>query len=131
MINTQYPESALTGKIIGCCMEVHRILGSGFQEVIYQRALAKEMTLQKLSFEREFEMEIYYKGDKIGTRRIDFFVENKIMVEIKAVKELEKIHLAQAINYLEIYGLDIGLLINFGDTSLKFHRVMKPQRRKL
>jgi GxxExxY protein len=128
MINTSYPESELTGKIIGCAMEVHKILGNGFQEVIYQRALAIEMTTQGLSFIREQEMEISYKEKNIGTRRVDFFVENKIMVELKAVVHLEDVHLAQAINYLEAYGLDIGLLINFGNTSLQFKRVMKPDK---
>jgi GxxExxY protein len=110
-------------------MEVHRILGNGFQEIIYQRALAKEMYLQRLSFSREHEMFINYKGEEIGTRRVDFFVEEKVMVEIKAIIQLEDVHLAQAINYLEAYKLDIGLLINFGNTSLQFRRVMKPQRK--
>ncbi|MBU3676122.1 MAG: GxxExxY protein [Chitinophagaceae bacterium] len=128
MIKQEYPLSELTGKIIGCAMEVHRILGNGFQEVIYQRALAKEMTLQGLGFSREHEMTINYKGDDIGTRRVDFFVEGQIMVEIKAVVQLEDVHLAQAINYLEAYDLNIGLLINFGNTSLQFKRVMKPNK---
>ena len=128
-INQQYPESELTGKIIGCAMEVHRILGNGFQEVIYQRALAREMNLQGLSFSREHEMPIFYKDDQIGTRRVDFFVEGKVMVELKAVIKLEDVHLAQAINYLEAYGLDIGLLINFGNTSLQFKRVSKPKKK--
>ncbi|ACK73165.1 conserved hypothetical protein [Gloeothece citriformis PCC 7424] len=126
-VSDKYPESQLTGKIIGCAMEVHRTLGNGFQEVIYQRALAIEMTHQKLSFSREHEMEIFYKGIPIGRRRVDFFVEEKIMVEIKAVIKLEDVHLAQAINYLEVYGLPIGLLINFGSRSLEFKRVMKPK----
>ncbi len=130
-INPQYPKSDLTGKIIGCAMEVHRTLGNGFQEVIYQRALAKEMTLQGLSFSREHEIPIFYKGDQIGTRRVDFFVEEKVMVELKAIIQLENVHLAQAINYLEAYGLDIGLLINFGNVSLQFKRVMKPHRNRL
>ncbi len=129
MIKNEYPLSELTGKIIGCAMEVHRILGNGFQEVIYQRALAKEMSLQGLAFSREHEMQIYYKGDEIGTRRVDFFVEGIVMVELKAVVQLEDVHLAQAINYLEAYGLDIGLLINFGNTSLQFKRVMKPNKK--
>jgi len=127
IVKPEYPLSDLTGKIIGCAMEVHRILGNGFQEVIYQRALAKEMALQGLSFSREHEMDIYYKGDHIGTRRVDFFVEGLVMVELKAVIELQDVHLAQAINYLEAYGLDIGLLINFGSRSLQFKRVMKPR----
>lgn len=106
-------------------MEVHRTLGTGFQEVIYQRAMAIELNNAGLQFSREHKMIIDYKGQKIGTRFVDFFVEQKIMLELKAVKELEGLHLAQAINYLEIYRLKIGLLINFGGTSLQFKRVMK------
>jgi GxxExxY protein len=128
MIKEQYLHSELTGKIIGCAMEVHRILGNGFQEVIYQRALGLEMAQQGLNFSREHEMQIFYKGVKIGTRRVDFFVEGKVMVELKAVLELEEVHLAQAINYLEAYGLELGLLINFGARSLQFKRVMKPHK---
>ena len=130
IVNKEYPHSDLTGKIIGCAMEVHRILGNGFQEVIYQRALAIEMRLQGLSFSREMEMDIYYKDNHIGRRRVDFFVEETIMLELKAVKHLEDVHLAQAINYLEAYGMDIGLLVNFGDISLRFHRVMKPKKKR-
>ncbi|TRV44603.1 MAG: GxxExxY protein [Microcystis panniformis Mp_MB_F_20051200_S9] len=126
-VSSQYPDSELTGKIIGCAMEVHRTLGNGFQEKIYQRALAIEMTYQGLSFSQEHEMNIIYKGTHIGTRRVDFFVEGRIMVEIKAVIKLEDVHLAQAINYIEIYRLPIGLLINFGSRSLEFKRVMKPK----
>ena len=129
MIKEQYPESVLTGKIIGCAMEVHKALGNGFQEVIYQRAMAIEMLSQNLLFSREHEMNIYYKAQNIGTRRVDFFVEGKIMVELKAVIQLEDVHLAQAINYLEAYNMTIGLLINFGCRSLQFKRVMKPVRK--
>ncbi len=114
---------ALTHKIIGCAMEVHNQLGNGFQEKIYQRAFAHELQFQGLGYQREFEMPIFYKELEIGTRRVDFFVENKIMVELKAVIQLENVHLAQAINYLEAYHMDIGLLINFGNTSLQFKRV--------
>ena len=106
-------------------MEVHKTLGNGFQEVIYQRALAIELENQKLSFARELEMQIEYKSREIGTRRVDFFVENKVMVEIKALIKLEDVHLAQAINYLEAYNLEIGLLINFGAKSLEFKRLMR------
>ncbi len=113
----------LTHKIIGCAMEVHKQLGSGFQEVVYQRALSIEMNLQELRYEREKEMDIHYKGFKIGTRRADFFVDDKIMVEIKATKVLEDVHLAQAMNYLEAYNMEVGLLINFGGKSLEFKRV--------
>jgi GxxExxY protein len=113
----------LTHKIIGCAMAVHSSLGNGFQEVIYQRALAIEMNYQHLSFEREMEMPIYYRGEQIGTRRVDFFVEDKVMVELKAVEKLEGVHKAQAINYLEAYNMADGLLINFGNISLEFKRV--------
>lgn len=127
MISKEYKYSDITEKIIGCAMDVHRSLGNGFQEVIYQRALAIEMELRGLSFSREHEMDIFYREQKIGNRRVDFFVEGKVMVELKAVIQLEDVHLAQAINYLEAYGLEIGLLINFGNTSLQFKRVMKPK----
>lgn len=113
----------ITAKIIGCAMQVHSILGNGFQEVIYQRALQIEMTLAGLTFEREKEMDIYYKGEHIGRRRVDFFVEGCIMVELKAVIRLEDVHLAQAMNYCEAYKMEIGLLINFGSKSLEFKRV--------
>lgn len=126
-IKKEYPESELTGKIIGAAMEVHNHLGNGFQEVVYQRALSIELNLQGLEHEREKELPLSYKGFDIGKRRVDFFVADRIMVEIKAVKHLEDVHLAQAINYLEAYKMDIGLLINFGNTKLQFKRVMKPQ----
>ncbi len=113
----------LTHKIIGCAMEVHKKLGNGFQEVIYQRALAIEMQFQGLEFEREKSMSIYYRDFDIGTRRVDFFVEEKIMVEIKARLELDDAHLNQAMNYLEAYNMKIGLLINFGARSLQFKRI--------
>jgi GxxExxY protein len=113
----------LTRQIIGCAMKVHSSLGNGFQEVIYQRALEIEMALNKLSFQREMEMPIYYREVQIGTRRVDFFVEEKIMVELKAIIKLEDVHLAQAMNYLEAYKMEIGLLINFGSKSLEFKRV--------
>ena len=131
MINEQYPESELTGKIIGCAMEVHKILGNGFQELFYQRALAIEMNRRALTYSREHEMEVFYKDESIGTRRVDFFVEGKIMVELKAIIQLEDVHLAQAINYLEAYNMQIGLLINFGSKSLQFKRVMKPKKSEL
>lgn len=114
---------ALTHRIIGCAMLVHRTLGNGFQEVIYQRALSIEFQLDQLKFVREQEMAIYYRDRAIGTRRVDFFVENSIMVEIKATTKLEDVHLAQALNYLECYKIQIGLLLNFGQRSLEFKRV--------
>jgi GxxExxY protein len=114
----------LTGKIIGCAMEVHNILGCGFQEVIYQRALEIEMRNAGLNFLREFEMPILYKENPIGTRRVDFFVENKISLELKALTILEDLHVAQALNYLEAYNLEIGLLLNFGAKRLCFKRLV-------
>ncbi|MDR0610737.1 MAG: GxxExxY protein [Planctomycetaceae bacterium] len=125
IVKKEYPLSELTGKIIACALEVHRIMGNGFQEVVYQRCMAIEMAQQKIAFSREYEMNLFYKGEKVGTRRVDFFVENNVMVELKAVSHLEDVHLAQAINYLEAYKLNVGLLINFGNTSLQFKRVMK------
>ena len=113
----------LTHKIIGCAMQVHRVLGNGFQEVIYQRSLAIEMRFAGLDFEREKEMKIFYRDVEVGTRRVDFFVEGKVMVELKAVEKLEGVHKAQAINYCEAYGIADGLLINFGGKSLDFKRV--------
>lgn len=113
----------LTHKIIGASMQVHRVLGNGFQEVIYQRALAVEFNHIGISYEREKEMNIFYRDQQVGTRRVDFFIEDAVMVELKAVSELEEAHKAQAINYLEAYGIANGLLINFGKTSLEFKRV--------
>jgi GxxExxY protein len=117
------PVNDLTHKIIGCAMAVHSALGNGFQEVIYQRALAIEIQFQGLSFEREKEMPIFYRGEHIGIRRVDFFVANSVMVELKAIEKLEDVHKAQAINYCEAYNIADGLLINFGAKSLEFKRV--------
>ena len=118
------PHADITRRIIGCAMEVHRVLGNGFQEVVYQRALAVEMAGQGLEFAREMEMPIQYKGVDVGTRRVDFLVEGVVMVELKALIQLEDVHLAQAINYLEAYGLEVGLLLNFGARRLEFKRVV-------
>jgi len=113
----------VTEKIIGCAMKVHAALGNGFQEVIYQRALAIELKVAGVNFEREFTMKIFYRNQEVGERRVDFFVENLIMVELKALICLENAHLAQGKNYLEAYNLEVGLLINFGATSLEFKRL--------
>jgi GxxExxY protein len=119
----------ITHKIIGCCMEVHNTLGNGFQEVVYQRALAIEMRLQGLRFERELEMPLEYKGESIGSRRVDFFVENKVMLELKAIEQILPAHKAQAINYCEAYKIADGLLINFGGASLDYRRVYNKRMR--
>jgi GxxExxY protein len=116
----------ITKKIIGAAFEVHKFLGNGFQEVIYQRALAWEMSQVDLTFNREIEQDIYYKelSEPIGTRRADFVVENKVLVELKALKELEDVHMAQALNYLKAYKLEVALLLNFGSKSLQFKRLV-------
>lgn len=108
-------------------MEVHKRLGNGFQEVIYQRALEIEMRLAGIKFSREHVMPIFYRMEQIGTRRVDFLVEGLISLEMKAVTKLEDVHLAQAINYLEAYNLEIGLLINFGAKSLEYRRLINPK----
>ena len=113
----------ITEKIIGCAMKVHRELGVGFQEYIYQRALEIELVNASIKFIREYEMPVYYSGEKIGIRRVDFFVEDKIMVELKAITELDDVHLAQGLNYLEASGHEVGLLINFCAKSMQFKRL--------
>lgn len=132
MINQkEYKHSDITRKIIGAAMKVHSILGNGFQEVIYQRALAIELTKCETSFQREMEMPIYYDGQEIGKRRVDFLVEDKVMVELKALIQLEEVHLAQAINYLEAYNLEVGLLINFGAKRLEYRRLANSKRKPM
>lgn len=122
MIKEEYKYSDITGRIIGAAMEVHKILGNGFQEVIYQRALVEEFVLRDIDFKREVSMDIFYKEKFIGNRRVDFLIEDKISLELKALTKLEDVHIAQAMNYLEAYNLEIGLLINFGGRSLEFKR---------
>jgi GxxExxY protein len=122
MIKHAYKHEALTRNIIGCAMKVHTAMGNGFQEVIYQRCLAIELGKQGIGFDRELEMSIFYESTQVGTRRVDFLVENKIMVELKALIQLEEVHYAQCLNYLEAYKLEIGLLINFGSKRLTFKR---------
>lgn len=130
IINNGYKNSDLTGKIIGCAMKVHSVLGNGFQEIIYQRSLAIEMEKQGLRFSRELEMVIYYEGIDVGVRRVDFLVADVVMVELKAISKLDNIHFAQALNYLEAYKLETGLLINFGSKSLEFKRVSNEYKLK-
>ena len=121
----QYDE--LTYKVIGCAMKVHNTLGNGFQEVIYQRCLAIELEKASVAFVREVEQTIYYEGIDVGTRRADFVVEGKIMVELKALINLEDVHLAQAKNYVVAYDFPVGLLINFGAISLQYKKVFNPK----
>lgn len=121
-------QDKITHKIIGCAMEVHNTLGNGFQEVIYQRCLSIEFNKNGIDHQREVEMPIFYKGQEVGLRRADFLVMNEIMVELKAVIDLEDVHLAQAMNYLEAYNLPTGLLINFGAKSLQFKRLFNKSK---
>jgi GxxExxY protein len=130
MIDNRYSYSELTSKIIGCAMKVHSFLGNGFQEVIYQRALAIELREEGISFEKEKDMPVYYKNNIVGRRRADFLVEGTICVELKALIKTESVHLAQTINYLEAYNLEIGLLINFGARSLEFKRINNAKFKK-
>ena len=127
MEQKEYKYKEITEKIIGAAMRVHAALGNGFQEVIYQRALEIELEDSGVKFARELSMPVYYKNKQIGERRVDFFVEEKIMVEIKAIIQLESVHLAQAKNYLEAYNMQVGLLLNFGSISLQFKRIENPK----
>jgi len=122
----EYKHSDLTHKIIGCAMQVHAFLGNGFQEVIYQRALTIELIKAGLNFQRELEVPIFYKEylEAIGTRRVDFLVEGIVLVELKAQIELNDTHINQILNYLKAYKMEVGLLINFGEKSLKFKRLV-------
>ena len=119
-------QDQLTYSVIGCAMKVHNTLGSGFQEVIYQRCLAIEMDRAGLDFGREVDQPIYYEGIEVGTRRADFIVDSRIVVELKALAALEDIHIAQVRNYLRVYGFEIGLLLNFGSSRLEYKRIFNP-----
>ena len=122
-------DDRLTYQIIGCALEVHKTLGNGFQEVIYQRCLAIELERAGLSFGREVEQPIFYRGVEVGNRRADFIVANQIVVELKALTALENVHIAQAKNYLVAYDFEIGLLINFGARSLEYKRVFNDKKK--
>jgi GxxExxY protein len=129
-VNDAYKYSDITGLIIGCAMKVHSVMGNGFQEVIYQKCFAIAMENQGLKFRRELEMEIYFEGINVGSRRVDFLVNDLIMVELKALSKLDDVHLAQALNYLEAYKLDTGLLLNFGAKSLEVKRITNEYKLK-
>jgi GxxExxY protein len=124
-VDEKYYKSDITAKIIQGAYKVHNFLGAGFQEVIYQRALQIEFIKSGIEFEREKEMPIYYNGSEIGERRVDFLVDNDIMVELKALAQLEDVHIAQLMNYIEAYKVKIGLLINFGAKKLEVKRFIK------
>lgn len=124
MVELKYKD--ITEKILGAAFEVHKFLGNGFQEVIYQRALAWEFLQAGLVYAREIEQDIFYKEltEPIGTRRADFVVEGKVLVELKALAQLEDVHLSQVLNYLKAYKLEVALLLNFGSKSLTFKRLV-------
>ena len=118
----------ITEKIIGAAFQVHRQMGAGFPEVVYQRCLAIELEKAQLGFAREISMPIYYDGQEVGLRRVDFLVEENVLVELKALTEVTNAHFAQVINYLNAYRLEVGLLLNFGEPSLRIKRFIKSQQ---
>ncbi len=124
---SEHKYADITKQIIGAAFEVHKVLKNGFVESVYHRALEVEFRNTALKVTSEYELPIYYKNQKVGARRVDFFIENKIPVEIKAVTQLEDVHLAQALNYLEAFNVEIGLLINFGSKSVEVRRLYNPK----
>ena len=121
----------LTEVIIGCAMSVHNELGSGFPEVIYQRGLGVELTASNVAFQAEIHLPVFYKETSIGSRRADFLINNQVLVELKATSELTPLNYAQVINYLKAYRLEVALLINFGESSLRFKRFLHNASRPL
>jgi GxxExxY protein len=129
MIKEEYKYSDITEKIIGCAMRVHQRMRNGYQELIYHRCLVIEFKKINLSFLNEIELPIFYDDVEVGKRRVDFLIENKVIVEIKAQSELTDTHLAQALNYLEALNLEVGLLINFGSKSLEIKRLINNKQK--
>ncbi len=125
MVDNKYRFSELTEQVIGCAMRVHTALGNGFPEVIYQRALAVELELSGIQFSREKEHPVYYREVRVGARIVDFLVQDCLLLELKATSELTDNHFSQIINYLTAFKLEVGLLLNFGQKSLQFRRLVK------
>ncbi|GAB2797343.1 GxxExxY protein [Hymenobacter luteus] len=121
----EYKYKELTHRVMGCAMQVHRALGVGFPEVVYQRSLALELEAAGIRFQREIQVPLFYRGQEVGFRRADFMVESCLLVELKAVSEIILLHQQQIINYLKAYQLEIGLLLNFGEASLQFRRFIR------
>jgi GxxExxY protein len=121
-VKPEYPLSEITSRIIAAATQVHRELGPGFEEVIYQRALALELQAQGLGFSREIWIDVHYRGVKVGKKRVDFLIEG-VMVEIKAHSELQDVHFIQALSYLKASGYEVGLLLNFGAPRLQIKRL--------
>jgi len=130
MIKEEYKYSEITAKVIGCGMKVHGKMRNGYPELIYHRCLAIEFEKEKIAFRSEVELPIFYEGIAVGKRRVDFLIENAVVLEIKAVSELNDTHLAQALNYLEGFNLEIGLLLNFGSKSLEIKRIINNKAKK-
>ena len=122
-VNPRYPSSERTSRIIAACFEVHNELGPGFQEVVYQRALARQFPLHNLEYSREVEIDLFYKGVQIGKRRVDFVVED-CLVEIKAKRELEDVDIIQTLSYLKASGFKVALLVNFGGKRVQIKRLV-------
>jgi GxxExxY protein len=125
-VDSRYPLSALTGSVIAAAQEVHRDLGPGFEEVIYQRALAKELPAHGLEYDREVWIDVIYKGEKVGRKRVDFLIGDdtgEVMVEVKAKAGLENVDFVQALSYLKASGRRVGLLLNFGASALGIKRL--------
>lgn len=120
MIKSEYKHSDITEIVIGCAMKVHNSLGKGFPEIIYQRAFLIELNKTELLIEREIEQTIYYEDHVVGKRRVDFLINKIILVETKAISELDNSCINQILNYIEAFNLEIGLLINFGKDRLEF-----------
>lgn len=127
MIKEQYIHSEITSEILNVAFEVHKIIGPGFAESVYHRSMIVECNLRNLEAESEIDLPIFYKSIWVGSRRADLLIKKKVIVELKAVSELNEIHLAQAINYLEAFNLEVGLLLNFGSKSLQFKRLIHPK----
>ncbi|HWI63898.1 MAG TPA: GxxExxY protein [Symbiobacteriaceae bacterium] len=121
----QYPHSDITGKIIGAAIEVHRILGPGFLETVYEEALARELTRRGIPFERQIDVPIYYKGDVVGKHRLDLLVEGCIIVELKRVTDLAEVHFAVVLSYLNATNLDVALLLNFAKPRMECRRITR------
>ena len=127
MIKEQYIHSDVTAEILSVAFEIHKTIGSGFVESVYLKAMLVECGLRSIETDSEIELPVYYKSIRVGSRRADLIIKKKIIVELKAVTELNDNHLAQAINYLEAFNLEVGLLINFGSKSLQYKRVIHPK----
>ena len=122
MVKSEYKHSEVTETIIGCAMRVHNSLGKGFPEIIYQRAFFIELNKTSLVVEREVEQPVCYEDQIVGKRRVDFLINKTILVEIKAISELDNSCMNQILNYIEAFNLEIGLLLNFGKDRVEFKR---------